>query len=153
MRAWFASHRQRASLPSMMANVRSGMGPASLAMAALLPTAALCGASSSRPCLLVKRPLASGDHGTTDMPMGNALLSIVSGTLPLALFGSQDYGKMQGRMMSSRLIVSTTAPFVLALVLEWIVIIPSLTLVVAVSLLAMGLLSSLIGVGRPRNSL
>jgi hypothetical protein len=46
--------------------------------------------------------------------MGNGLLSIVSGTLPLHLFGSDGYGKLQGRMMAARLILSALAPFVLA---------------------------------------
>jgi Major Facilitator Superfamily len=50
--------------------------------------------------------------------MGNGLLSIVSGTLPLHLFGSDGYGKLQGKMMAARLIVSATAPFVLALSMQ-----------------------------------
>jgi len=35
---------------------------------------------------------------------GNGLFSIVSGTLPLSLFGSDGYGAMQGKIMSARLI-------------------------------------------------
>jgi len=50
--------------------------------------------------------------------MGNGLLSIVSGTLPLHLFGSDGYGKLQGRMMAARLILSALAPFVLAFAME-----------------------------------
>lgn len=46
--------------------------------------------------------------------MGNGLFSIVTGALPLALFGSDGYGRLQGRAMSARLIVSAVAPFALA---------------------------------------
>jgi hypothetical protein len=45
---------------------------------------------------------------------GNGLFSIVSGTLPLSLFGSDGYGSMQGKIISARLIVSATAPLAMA---------------------------------------
>jgi MFS family permease len=51
---------------------------------------------------------------------GNGLFSIVTGTLPLSLFGSEGYGRLQGKVMSARLVVSSTAPFVLALAMETI---------------------------------
>ena len=50
--------------------------------------------------------------------MGNGLLSIVTGTLPLHLFGSEGYGKLQGKITSARLILSALAPFVLAFAME-----------------------------------
>ncbi|TGV64120.1 MFS transporter, partial [Mesorhizobium sp. M2D.F.Ca.ET.160.01.1.1] len=46
--------------------------------------------------------------------MGNGLFSIVNGSLPLTLFGSDGYGRLQGRVMSARLIVSAVAPFALS---------------------------------------
>lgn len=46
--------------------------------------------------------------------LGNGLFSIVTGTLPLTLFGSEGYGRLQGKVMAARLIVSATAPFALA---------------------------------------
>ncbi|TPN13007.1 arsenite efflux MFS transporter ArsK [Mesorhizobium sp. B2-1-3] len=46
--------------------------------------------------------------------MGNGLFSIVIGALPLTLFGSADYGRLQGRVTSARLLVSAVAPFALA---------------------------------------
>ncbi|RUW49104.1 MFS transporter, partial [Mesorhizobium sp. M8A.F.Ca.ET.021.01.1.1] len=46
--------------------------------------------------------------------MGNGLFSIVTGSLPLTLFGSDGYGRLQGRVMSARLIVSAVAPFALS---------------------------------------
>lgn len=70
--------------------------------------------------------------------MGNGLLSIVSGTLPLALFGSEGYGKLQGKMMAARLIVSASAPFV-ALAMEWLGFSLSLAAIVGLGLLALAL--------------
>ncbi len=71
--------------------------------------------------------------------MGNGLLSIVSGTLPLALFGSEGYGKLQGKMMAARLIVSASAPFVMALAMEWLGFSLSLAAIVGLGLLALAL--------------
>jgi MFS family permease len=63
--------------------------------------------------------------------MGNGLLSIVTGTLPLQLFGSEGYGKLQGKMMAARLILSALAPFVLAFGIAHIGIAPSLGITAA----------------------
>jgi len=68
--------------------------------------------------------------------MGNGLLSIVTGTLPLTLFGSDGYGKLQGKMMSARLIASAIAPFVLALSMQWLGFIWSLSITAALGTLA-----------------
>lgn len=46
--------------------------------------------------------------------LGSGLSSIVQGTLPLALFGSEGYGQRQGQAMAVRLVISSTAPFALA---------------------------------------
>ncbi|MBP1851171.1 arsenite efflux MFS transporter ArsK [Rhizobium halophytocola] len=58
--------------------------------------------------------------------MGNGILSIASGTLPLFLFGSEGYGRLQGRAMSARLILSASAPFVLAVAMQRIGVGPAL---------------------------
>lgn len=50
--------------------------------------------------------------------LGSGLSSIVQGTLPLALFGSQGYGQRQGQVLAIRLVISSTAPFVLAFMME-----------------------------------
>jgi len=50
--------------------------------------------------------------------MGHGLYSIVSGTLPLALFGSAGYGARQGQITAVRLVVGSVAPFALALLIE-----------------------------------
>jgi MFS family permease len=49
---------------------------------------------------------------------GSGLSSIVFGTLPLTLFGSEGYGARQGQMTLVRLAVSSTAPFGLAFLVE-----------------------------------
>ncbi|MBX4957202.1 arsenite efflux MFS transporter ArsK [Rhizobium lentis] len=59
--------------------------------------------------------------------LGSGLNSIVQGTLPLALFGSEGYGRLQGQVMSARLVVSSTAPFALAFLISNIGIVWSLS--------------------------
>lgn len=49
---------------------------------------------------------------------GSGLFSIVSGTLPLSLFGSEGYGRLQGKITSARLIVSAMAPFAFAVAIK-----------------------------------
>ncbi|KTQ99573.1 major facilitator transporter [Aureimonas ureilytica] len=51
--------------------------------------------------------------------LGNGLYSIFGGTLPLALFGSEGYGALQGRVTSIRLIIGSAAPFAFALATDW----------------------------------
>lgn len=48
--------------------------------------------------------------------LGGGLSSIVSGTLPLALFGSAGYGQRLGAISSARLLASSVAPFAFSLV-------------------------------------
>jgi MFS family permease len=50
--------------------------------------------------------------------IGNGLLTIARGTLPLALFGSHGYGAVMGRIGGPFLIVQAAAPLALAFVLE-----------------------------------
>ncbi|WP_234624619.1 arsenite efflux MFS transporter ArsK [Agrobacterium vitis] len=50
--------------------------------------------------------------------LGSGLGSIVQGTLPLALFGSAGYGRRQGQVTAVRLVVSSTAPFAFAWMME-----------------------------------
>ncbi|GAC1041492.1 arsenite efflux MFS transporter ArsK [Rhizobium sp. No.120] len=75
--------------------------------------------------------------------MGNGLLSIVTGTLPLHLFGSDGYGKLQGKMMAARLMLSALAPFALAFAMENIGITPSLAITAALGGLSIVALSSI----------
>lgn len=50
--------------------------------------------------------------------LSSGLGSIVQGTLPLALFGRRGYGDLTGRIAAVRLIVSASAPFAFAFVME-----------------------------------
>ncbi|MGI8397470.1 arsenite efflux MFS transporter ArsK [Agrobacterium deltaense] len=68
--------------------------------------------------------------------MGNGLLSIVAGTLPLYLFGSDGYGKLQGKTMASKLVLSALAPFVMAFAMAHIGIFLSLTVAAMLGALA-----------------
>ena len=68
--------------------------------------------------------------------LGSGLSSIVQGTLPLALFGSEGYGKRQGQVLAIRLVISSTAPFVLAFMMENIGVPWSLTVAAAVGAIA-----------------
>lgn len=64
---------------------------------------------------------------------GSGLFSITTGTLPLVLFGSEGYGRMQGRVLSARLVVSAVAPFAFVLTMESIGFAGSLSLVALLS--------------------
>ncbi|MBB2683329.1 arsenite efflux MFS transporter ArsK [Rhizobium sophoriradicis] len=63
--------------------------------------------------------------------LGSGLSSIVQGTLPLALFGSEGYGQRQGKVMSARLAVSSAAPFALAFLMGNVGVSWSLSITVA----------------------
>jgi hypothetical protein len=68
--------------------------------------------------------------------LGSGLSSIVQGTLPLALFGSEGYGQRQGQVLAIRLVVSSTAPFVLAFMMENIGVPWSLTVAAVIGAIA-----------------
>lgn len=68
--------------------------------------------------------------------LGSGLSSIVQGTLPLALFGSEGYGRRQGQVLAIRLVISSTAPFVLALMMENIGVPWSLTVAAIIGAIA-----------------
>lgn len=68
--------------------------------------------------------------------LGSGLSSIVQGTLPLALFGSEGYGKRQGQVLAIRLVISSTAPFILAFLMENIGVSWSLTVAAIVGAIA-----------------
>lgn len=74
--------------------------------------------------------------------MGSGLNSIVLGTLPLALFGHHGYGEILGKITSSRLIVSSVSPFILAFMLEHFG--PTTALVVVAVVGALGLITFIV---------
>lgn len=90
------------------------LSPVALAMisAALLP--------ASLAILVATAPSVAGAAVFAALfGLGNGLYSIVGGTLPLALFGPEGYGAMQGRVTSIRLVVGSAAPFAFALTVDW----------------------------------
>ena len=68
--------------------------------------------------------------------LSSGLSSIVQGTLPLELFGSDGYGKRLGRLTSVRLVVSSAAPFAFAVMTEHLGYPISLALIALLSTLA-----------------
>jgi MFS family permease len=68
-------------------------------------------------CLLIAGPVAALPfvvlHG-----LGNGLLTIVRGTLPLALFGAQGYGARQGWIALPGRLLGAASPWLLGLLLE-----------------------------------
>lgn len=76
--------------------------------------------------------------------LGSGLVSIVRGTVPLALFGSQGYGALLGRITAIRLVLTAGAPFAFALLLERLGPVPALWAMVAVGLAGLAALGVLL---------
>jgi MFS family permease len=70
--------------------------------------------------------------------LGSGLSSIVSGTLPLVLFGTVGYGQRLGWISSARLFVSAMAPFAFSVLAGWGTSRSALGFVIAVGLGAAG---------------
>jgi hypothetical protein len=70
--------------------------------------------------------------------LGSGLSSIVSGTLPLLLFGSAGYGHRLGVISSARLIASSIAPFAFSLVAASASVFIGVGLVALVGVMAAG---------------
>jgi hypothetical protein len=75
--------------------------------------------------------------------LGSGLFSIVSGTLPLALFGRAGYGKRLGWISMGRLCLSAIAPFALSVALGAIEPKPSLWLLVVVGVVSVGVFGAI----------
>ncbi|UXN58235.1 arsenite efflux MFS transporter ArsK [Phyllobacterium zundukense] len=78
--------------------------------------------------------------------LGVGLSSIVQGTLPLALFGSNGYGRRMGKVTSARLVSSAAAPFAFAFMMQHVGTVA--TLVIFAALGFVGLVSFAL-IGRP----
>lgn len=68
--------------------------------------------------------------------LSSGLASIVQGTLPLELFGSEGYGKRLGRLTAVRLVVSSAAPFAFALMTERLGYPEALAIIAGIGMLA-----------------
>lgn len=98
----------------------------------LLATIAAAFMSGALLVLILSAPMVTGALIFAVLfGLGNGLFSIVLGTLPLMLFGSDGYGRLQGRVASARLVVSATAPFALAAGMAHVGITWSLTFTMA----------------------
>lgn len=83
--------------------------------------------------------------------LSSGLASIVQGTLPLELFGSDGYGRRLGRLTSVRLVVSSAAPFAFALMTERLGIPEALSIIAGlgtVAVIAFLAIGPLLGSGR-----
>jgi len=69
--------------------------------------------------------------------LGSGINSIVQGSLPLWLFGSEGYGTVTGQMAAMRMVLSATAPFLFAVVSEQAGMATALGLTAALGLLGM----------------
>lgn len=81
--------------------------------------------------------------------LGNGLYSIVSGTLPLVLFGSTGYGRRLGMISSSRLLASAAAPFAFSLAAGVATAAVSVWLTAVVGVVAVAVFGRLWAVARP----
>lgn len=81
--------------------------------------------------------------------LGSGLNSIVYGTLPLALFGSDGYGRRQGQIMSVRLVVSSMAPFALAFLMGNLGVSWSLSIAALLSTVAVAAFLAIMPLTRP----
>ncbi len=71
--------------------------------------------------------------------LGSGLVSIVRGTVPLVLFGPKGYGERLGQITAVRLVVTSLAPFAVALAIERFGVKP--TLIVLLGLGVAGVLA------------
>lgn len=102
-----------AQVLSRVVNMQFGKGLSQAALAAIaagLMPLALVLLATTAPWM------AGGAAFAILFGLGSGLSSIVSGTLPLALFGAGRYGRRLGLISSARLVVSSFAPVVFAVV-------------------------------------
>jgi hypothetical protein len=78
--------------------------------------------------------------------LANGLITIARGTLPLALFGADGYGRLVGRLARFQLVMQSIAPLVLAFVIERVSDAAALALAAALAMVA---LACLLAVRRP----
>jgi hypothetical protein len=136
---WFTSTAMAAHLPGLL--VAAGAAPAAAVAAAALVGPAQVGARAveyafirhSSPLLSARiatlaHPVGAGlllSIGAPAAPVftvlhgaGNGVMTIASGTLPLALFGPAGYGLRQGLLAMPARLAAVLAPFVFAVLIE-----------------------------------
>jgi len=99
---------------SRFINMLAGRGLSQLVLAVISATLLVAGLST----LLTSAPWIYGAAAFAILfGLGSGLTSIVQGSLPLALFGSEGYGALLGRISAIRLIVSALAPFLFSVLM------------------------------------
>jgi len=160
---WFVTGAMAAHLPGLLA--AAGATPtAAIAAAALVGPAQVAARIAEFGLLRRFHPLVAGRLATLGHPlgavtllvaggpaaavfavlhgMGNGVLTIAKGTLPLAVFGPAGYGARQGLLGAPARLLQAAAPFLFGLLLERAGVFASLTLTTGLSLAAcLGLLA------------
>lgn len=75
--------------------------------------------------------------------LGSGLFSIVGGTLPLTLFGTEGYGQRLGMVNAGRQLASALAPFLFSLLASLLGTAPALLLAAGAGVLAVGAFASI----------
>jgi len=160
---WFVTGAMAAHLPGLLA--AAGATPtAAIAAAALVGPAQVAARVAEFGLLRRFHPLVAGRLATLGHPlgaatlvlfggpaaavfavlhgMGNGVLTIAKGTLPLAVFGPSGYGARQGLLGAPARLLQAAAPFLFGLLLERTGVLASLALTSGLSLAAcLGLLA------------
>lgn len=122
-----------AQVLSRLINMLAGKGLSQLLLAVVSAALLVAGLTA----LLAGAPsLAGGVAFAVLFGLGSGLTSIVQGSLPLYLFGSQGYGALLGRISAARLLASALAPFVFAFLLTQVGTGPALSVTIALGLAA-----------------
>lgn len=131
---------------SRLINMLAGQALSQLVLAIMSAVLLVTGLST----LLVSAPWIYGATAFAVLfGLGSGLTSIVQGTLPLALFGSDGYGALLGRISSIRLIVSALAPFLFSVLMEHVGAWSALSVTIA---LGIGAAAAFAGIGWRRQS-
>lgn len=137
--AWFTSTAMAAHLPKLLLGVGASLA-AAVGIAALVGPAQVAGRLIEFAFLSRAHPLLSARLATLGHPLGalciglfgssaamafavlhglgNGILTIAIGTLPLLFFGAKGYGQRQGLLMVPARIVQAGAPFLFGLAVE-----------------------------------
>ncbi|WP_395023794.1 MFS transporter [Comamonas odontotermitis] len=136
---WFIGTSMMSHLPSLLA-VSGATATAAVAAAALVGPAQVAGRIADYVFLRRAHPLWSARIAVMAYPLaalvlvgfgaaggwgyavafglGNGIMTVVIGTLPLAMFGAQGYGQRQGLLMVPARMAQASAPFLFGLALE-----------------------------------
>lgn len=137
--AWFTSTAMAAHLPKLLLGVGASLA-AAVGIATLVGPAQVAGRLIEFAFLSRAHPLVSARLATLGHPLGalcvgvfgsfgamafavlhglgNGILTIAIGTLPLLLFGANGYGQRQGFLMVPARVVQAAAPFLFGMAVE-----------------------------------